>query len=232
VPVRLITIDTLAKTIPGENENDASVMNAVVCHAATIAAETGAAVQYIHHPGKDKERGMRGNSAGHAGFDVVAEVDDGTVKIRKSRDGAEGFLFSFSLEEVEIGEDAEGDPITSCIVKETNSAPKHKPRRPDPESQAGKALNELEHLGIAGKGHRSKLHPRIPDDVFVFDINEWKAACKQKRLSEGDDEGERKAFNRAKKALSQANLIGDYNSSVWLTAGHAEFAEPNTPNDQ
>lgn len=225
---RLVIIDTLACALAGDNENDAATMSAVLAHANRITSETGATVLLVAHPGKDKERGMRGSSALFAGCDDVIEIDreEGastrSVTIRKHRDGEEGSAGSFTLEKVDLGRNEAGEIMTSCVVvPDTTPSAATKLRRPPEGTGNAKALAELEHLLIAGRFQVSRSHPRIPDGIQLVDVNEWRAACATRRLSEGNDDSERKAFNRAKQALSGAHWIWEYNSSVWLLSGHS-----------
>lgn len=93
--VRLVIIDTLAQALAGEN--DASVMSATAGHARRIAEELEATVLFVHHPGKDRQRGLRGSSALFAALDVVIAIEQrhtgcSTVRLEKSRDDAIGEL--------------------------------------------------------------------------------------------------------------------------------------------
>lgn len=107
-PVRLIVIDTLARAMAGANENDAAAVSEVMTSAAAIQAETGAAVLFVHHPGKDSNKGMRGSSALLAAADTVICVDrekaapERRVTVEKCKDGEEGALGSFTLEQVSL----------------------------------------------------------------------------------------------------------------------------------
>lgn len=198
-PVRLIIIDTLAQALAGENENDAAVMTSAAGHARRIAEESGATVLFVHHQGKDRQRGLRGSSALFAAADTVVAIEQRdaafrTVRLEKSRDGATGEVGHFQLGIVEVGEDPEGNPITSCIVNWIDRTPQQLQR---PNSVSGKALSELERLINIGVGRRLEGGNGLPDGAIVVSVDEWRAACRQRRLSEGGVEGERKAFQRA-----------------------------------
>jgi hypothetical protein len=224
-PVRCVIIDTLARALAGENENDASVMAAAMSHAARITAETGATVLFSHHPGKDKERGPRGSSNLFASCDDVIEIEreDGdsvrSVFVRKAKDGEEGPVGTFTLDRVELGIGADGEPVTSCVVNHRASTPKRKMRRRPKDGTAnGKALVELDHLVMKGKGTLSKGHERIPDGLTLINVDDWRAARRKKRLSEGDNDSEERAFRRTKQQLSADGWVGAYDAWVWLIA--------------
>jgi hypothetical protein len=214
----IIIIDTLARAIAGDDENSAQDMAAFVGRMSTIARETGAAVLVIHHPGKDDARGMRGSTAIFGACDTVIKItangDVREVAAEKIKDGMEGPVFSYRLKQVSLGTDEDGDEITTCIV-EAVAPPDPKAQRPRPESPAGKALNELEQLIIAGVGMPARGHPRAPVGATLVTRAAWRDACRQRCLSDGTPENEKKAFQRAARSLSAANLIGDFGDAVW-----------------
>ena len=124
VPIKVIVIDTLAKSTPGGEENSTKDMGLALVNAQAIADKTGCCVVVVHHSGKDTAKGMRGSSALPAGFDSVFKIhrheDDTTVRvfhIDKQRDESdEGDLF-FKLEVFSLGDDTDGEPVTTCLVK-------------------------------------------------------------------------------------------------------------------
>lgn len=121
--VVLIVVDTLATTFGGGNENAIEDMSLYVANVQRIRQETGAAVAIVHHGGKDEAKGMRGHSALLAAIDaelVVEVTQDGSRILRtgKIRDG-DGYadLFAFRLRVVDLGVDADGDPVRSCVIE-------------------------------------------------------------------------------------------------------------------
>ncbi len=103
--------------MPGGDEG-AETMSLLVNAIARIRAETGAAVVVIHHSGKDSSRGSRGSTVLPFGADTVIEVSQdaatkiATAHLNKQRDGATGELLNFTLKVIELGTDADGDPVT------------------------------------------------------------------------------------------------------------------------
>jgi len=217
-PVGLIIIDTLARAIAGDDENSARDMAAFVDRVSAIARETGAAVLVVHHPGKDGTRGMRGSYALFAACDAVIKIsgngDLRDVATEKVKEGMIGPLFSYTLKPVSLGTDEDGDEITSCTV-EPVLQPDRKAQRPRPETPAGKALNELEQMIITGAGVPAQGHLRAPDGAMLIARANWRSACRQRCLSDGTPENEKKAFQRAVATLLSANLISDYGDVVW-----------------
>lgn len=124
--IALVVIDTFAQTTPGANENSGEDMGKALGHCRTIAAVLQTTVLLIHHSGKDESRGARGWSGIRAAVDVELEVsrddDDRCLSVTKQKDGEEGLLLGFKLLTVPLGVDADGEPITSCVVEHTDGS--------------------------------------------------------------------------------------------------------------
>jgi RecA-family ATPase len=86
----LVIIDTFARAIPGGNENDALDVGIAVAGADRIRAETGAAVGFVHHAGKDPTKGARSSSALRAATDTEIKIEGitgtRTATVTKQRD--------------------------------------------------------------------------------------------------------------------------------------------------
>jgi hypothetical protein len=125
--VALIVVDTFARCFPGGNENDAQDVGEVVAAADHIRAETGAALAFVHHAGKDPSKGARGSSALRAAADteLLVEGTSGTrtLTVTKQRDLEPAPPMGFDLETVELGTDEDGEPVTSCVVRYTDATP-------------------------------------------------------------------------------------------------------------
>ncbi|WGM00528.1 AAA family ATPase [Arsenophonus nasoniae] len=74
-PVRMIVIDTLSQSMNSGDENSAGDMAKFLAGATKVASEIEAAVVFIHHTGKDSNKGMRGSSAAFANVDSVIKVE-------------------------------------------------------------------------------------------------------------------------------------------------------------
>lgn len=129
----LIVIDTLARAMPGGNENEAADMGGLIATADRLRHEIKATCIFIHHAGKDASKGARGHSSLRAAVDteILVEGTDGarTATVVKQRDLPSGEVFPFELEQVVLGHDEDGDPVSSCIVKHQTgaSAPRKQP---------------------------------------------------------------------------------------------------------
>lgn len=122
----VVVLDTLSRATPGSDENDSKAMGSIVAAAKLLQEAIGGLVLLIHHTGKDASKGMRGHSSLHAALDCAIEVkrtgDNREWLVAKSKDGEDGASHSFKLEVVPMGNDCDGDAITSCVVVTNQSA--------------------------------------------------------------------------------------------------------------
>jgi hypothetical protein len=134
----LIVIDTLAASSPGADENAAKDMGRVIEHCKRLHKATGATVLLVHHSGKDESKGARGWSGLRAASDAEIEIsksgDNRIATVTKMKDGEDGAKFAFNLVPIDIGVDADGDQITSCIVESALLVPAGNKKQPKPGS--------------------------------------------------------------------------------------------------
>lgn len=127
-PVRMIVIDTLARSMPGGNENAAEDMGAVVANAAKLAGAFDCLLVFVHHSGKDETKGSRGHSslkgAADCEISIARSGDVRTVKVEKLRDGNDGeIVLTYKLKTIDLGQDPDpdaepGEHINSCVVEQ------------------------------------------------------------------------------------------------------------------
>lgn len=131
-PVKVVFLDTFAKAVAGAEENSTKEMQPIMDEMRALARELQVIVIPIHHSGKDSSLGARGSSAIFADVDVNIEIVDPNVDKRfkklkvkpghlvmvlpKMRDGAKSGLAEFKLEEVALGTNKWGNPVTSMVV--------------------------------------------------------------------------------------------------------------------
>jgi hypothetical protein len=120
VEFALIIVDTLARVMGGADENTAPDIAGLLTDLEHLR-RTGAHVMLIHHSGKDVDRGARGHSSLRAAIDteirLTKDGNERVARITKQRDGESGLEGRFTLEQVTLGRDSDGDPVTTCIVK-------------------------------------------------------------------------------------------------------------------
>lgn len=133
-PLSLVVVDTLAQVTPGSDENSSEGMGRALAHCKAIHKAIKAMVVLVAHAGKDTSRGIRGWSGIKGALDVEICVersgDKRAATITKMKDGTgEGKEYGFALDTVVLGKDADGDDITSCVLKD-GAAPVNKGGRP------------------------------------------------------------------------------------------------------
>lgn len=130
----VVLIDTLNRGMAGADENSARDASNVLRALEYLQRCLDCLVISVHHTGKDETRGMRGHSSLHAAMDAVISVNR-VAGLRewtlvKSKDDIEGASHAFTLESVELGQDAMGDPITSAVVRSVDTPVDRAPRPP------------------------------------------------------------------------------------------------------
>jgi AAA domain len=147
--VDVVVIDTLSATTPGGNENSGEDMGLVLSHCKLLHQRTGALAVLIHHSGKDATRGARGWSGLRAAADAEIEVtrngDYRAATVTKMKDGTDGINLAFKLKVVDLGENSEGEPESSCIIEHVDTAPEASgaPRKQKPGGSREQILLDL-----------------------------------------------------------------------------------------
>lgn len=104
---KLVIIDTVARVLPGAEENASKEMGLFVAACDAIRETCGVAVIGVHHSGKDEDRGMRGSTALEGAGDCVIHLkrkDDSKlveVVTQKQKDGEEAKPLFLNLEKIE-----------------------------------------------------------------------------------------------------------------------------------
>ncbi|MBT9467204.1 AAA family ATPase [Hydrogenophaga sp.] len=118
----LVIIDTFAQVTPGANENAAEDMGKALANCRGFNVALRCPVLLVHHMGKDASRGARGWSGLKAAADAELEVlrmpTGRMLRVSKQKDGEDGLSWGFDLDQVPVGQDEDGEVITSCVVRE------------------------------------------------------------------------------------------------------------------
>lgn len=113
----LLVIDTLSRALAGGDENSSVDMGLFIKNCDRIRAGLNCHMMIVHHSGKDAARGARGWSGIRAAVDTEIEIANRTISTTKQRDLEMIPDIRFDLEVVRLGEDADGDAVTSCTVR-------------------------------------------------------------------------------------------------------------------
>lgn len=218
VPVGVIVLDTMARAMPGSDENSSKDVGTFLDRITDITTLTGVTVLLVHHTGKDVDRGARGWSGIKGAMDTEIELRklDKNIKLTtlKHKDGPVGHHLDFKLHPIPIGQDDEGYPITSCVV--LSIEPDNSPREAGyslkgPAKIAWQALTQ----SLLDDGEK-RVHSNIPNNATVVDYKKWRRRCMESGLVLTEDEEEfHKVFKRVGQTLREKNLIAVQSPWVW-----------------
>lgn len=142
----LVMLDTLNRASEGADENSSVDMGKLIAAAKRLQSLTGGLVLLIHHTGKDATKGLRGHSSLYAALDGAIEVIKTDCRrewsVAKSKDDETGESHPYNLEVVNVGVDAEGDEITSCVAIPNHSVDRELRRTLPPKSGNQKIIWE------------------------------------------------------------------------------------------
>jgi hypothetical protein len=214
----LIVIDTVSRALAGGDENSPEHMGTFVKHIGELRHETGAHVAAVHHGTKNSNgTNPRGHSSLTGADDVLVEVtkhDDGsrTARVVHAKDDTDGHQFAFALEQVVLGEDEDGDRITTLIVAEAGvAAPK-----PLPEKLSNNEANVLNCLQKAINADRVLLTVgQPPAERAAVTIEQWRHWFYTEGMPGVDIQTKGKTFRRAVEALQRKGRIASENDYVW-----------------
>ena len=118
----VVIVDTLNRAAPTSDENSSKEMGAILQACKRLQVLIGGLIVLIHHTGKDTTQGARGHSSFFAALDGAIEVkrtnDKRLWSIAKAKDGQDGNQYAFTLKLHELGEDFDGDKVTSCTINQ------------------------------------------------------------------------------------------------------------------
>lgn len=237
VGVGLVVIDTVARALAGGNENASEVMGAFVINCAKLPDATGAAVLGIHHGGKEAGRGPRGHEALHGAADFEIEVTGATEDtpnlwtVRKLKAGPGGATHRFRLRQTPVGEDADGDPVTSCIVVDQRQTAAKANEQPKGWRVSDSQREFLQVLAdtIDKKGVMPPADLPVPANVLmVASVADVRATYVERlEATEAGDADQiedrlRQRWSRATKKLINDRVIGSKKPWLWFTGKQVE----------
>ena len=144
--------------------------------AESVALELSCAVIIVHHCGIDGSR-PRGHTILSGAVESQLKVERGNtgevfVTVELAKDFAEGTEIASRLERVDLGTDADGDPITSLVVLPVEGPIQRTvTRKLSPRQQlALAALDEC----AASSGIPAPASLELPARTVVVQLNTWR----------------------------------------------------------
>ena len=195
VQLRMIVIDTLARSFGGGNENSSDDMGAFIQATGKIQNRYRCSLMLLHHAGKDTTKGLRGHSSLLGAVDTQMEIirfpqtREGLILMSKQKDGEDGQNYGFEAIEVELPlREGEMNASKSLAIKhrETISGEMEKARKgqetkepPDVTDKGIFASYALKALFMA-MTTKSRRVPAINDQLVVT-REDWKEAVNELR---------------------------------------------------
>lgn len=214
-PMRLLFVDTLARAMPGADENSAQEVGAVIAAADYLKEELRCTVALVHHEGKDGDRGARGTSALRGAWDAAYQItgSKGRAKliVVDQKDAEAGQTLSFIMEEVPVGIGR-----TSLVPVLDDS--------PDPEPATRRALGRQAEIALRTlrdlmAGPESAILPPFSGlpagDVRGVNHEMFRRVFYEK-MPDSDQQARKVAFRRCVEILIQREMIGVKDPWVWL----------------
>jgi hypothetical protein len=218
VPIKLIVVDTLSRALAGGNENAPEDMGAYVMNVDHLREVTGAHVMSVHHTGKDIARGARGHSLLRAATDTEVEIarQEGdavsTARVTKQRDLPTDGVFAFTLLPVDLGDDDDGDPVSSCVV--VPASVEGRDRRPSLTPGEERALALLRDAVIR-EGVGAPPTDHFPRGVSVVSVDVFREYLERGGVLDKDASGHRVQWKRVREALLAKGYAGSWEGWIW-----------------
>jgi hypothetical protein len=175
----LVVADTFSQTYSGDENDAAEVSSFIRALVAAFVSKFGATVMLVHHAGHSNTERPRGSSALIANADFVFGVfrSEGaqlaTLECSKQKDGSLLPPVAFRLDLVKLGEDSDGDPITSLSAHHIA----------DPKALADtvgtgpegpkKALIDIARLGLPVGEARKKFYAESDAETLAAKKKQW-----------------------------------------------------------
>ena len=191
--VKLIIVDTLARSFGGGNENAPQDMGEFIQGCDDLMHEFGATVLVVHHTGKDAQSGARGHSSFFVALDTSMTVKkigahDIQLTCKKQKDAPEFDKLQFTFVTMSGTDDT---PVLHMV--------------PTSKTPTGPKLGKNEQLALDTYAEATEGRPLI----CRLHLEDWRPFF-LKRHTGDTDKAKNDAFSRARRDLfSKGFLIAD-----------------------
>jgi len=197
----LFVLDTLSRNFGAGDENSSQDMKSFIDALDTIRLSfPGCTVLTVHHSGHADKSRARGSTVFRAAMDTeyLVEKDGITIKLSNSKmkDAARQPDVFFEMEDVILGEEADGTPFGSAVLRKLDEAP-----------QQMKKLTEIQQIAL--QAFRDAV-----DDFGQVDrlgrfqgvrVSDWQDVFCSMR--DGKQDTKRRSFERASEALEERHYV-------------------------
>ena len=210
-------LDTLNRSLVGSESKDED-MARFLAAAESVAQELSCAVVIVHHCGIDASRPRGHTSLSGAVESQLAVKRAGTgeviVTVDLAKDFAEGTEIVSRFEGIELGTDADGDPITSLVVVAADAS--------NARQVTSRKLSDRQRLALAAfdecaatAGKPAPTHLELPARTMVVQLNDWREELYRKGVLDREAKSPREEFKRVRQQLQARSLIGIRDDLVW-----------------
>jgi DNA-binding transcriptional ArsR family regulator len=213
----VLFLDTLNRSLVGSESKDED-MARFLAAAEKVAQELNCAVVIVHHCGIDASR-PRGHTSLSGAVESQLKVERGDtdevlVTVELAKDFAEGTEIGSRLQCIELGADADGDPITSLVVVPAEGSPTRRAitrKLSDRQRLALAALDEC----AASSGKPAPANLGLPARTVTVQLSSWREELYRNGVLDRDAKSPREEFKRVRNSLHARGLIGVNNEIVW-----------------
>jgi hypothetical protein len=210
-------LDTLNRSLVGSESKDED-MARFLAAAERVAQELSCAVVIVHHCGTDASR-PRGHTSLSGAVESQLKVErvssgEVVVTVELAKDFEEGSEVVSRLERVELGTDADGDPITSLVVLPVEGPIQRRSvtRKLSPRQQL--ALAAIDECAISS-GTPAPPSLELPARTVVVQLSTWREELYRRGVLDRDAKSPREEFKRVRQQLQARSLIGVNGELVW-----------------
>lgn len=214
----VVTIDTLNRTLRG-SENSDEDMSAFVRAADAIREAFNCAVVIIHHCGVEGTR-PRGHTSLRGSLEALISVKkdkagNALATVEEMKDGEDGEVIASRLVMVQVGNDSDGDPITSCIVEPVDASEVKKTTTLNLRQR--RAMDVL-HDVLVDYGQSSPGGKHYPSGGSIVPVDTWREHLFKAGVLDEDAKNPRTDFKRLYDALLDKSQIRIWESQMWVVA--------------
>jgi hypothetical protein len=136
------------------------------------------------------------------------------VTIEWMKDGAEGDVIVSRLELVDLGADADGEPVTSCVIKPVEGEPIRQQTNRKLSDRQRLALDALAECATS-RGQAPPATFGLPAGLLTVTANDWREELYRRDVLDRDAKSPREDFRRVKNSLQVRKLIRARDEFVW-----------------
>jgi hypothetical protein len=207
-----IVLDTLNRSMRGD-ENSSADMAEYIRAADTLRAAFDCLVVIIHHCGTAGNR-PRGHTSLSGADDVQIAIErdkEGNIvaTVEHAKDSESGAVIASRLERVQLGDDDEGDPMTSCVIVPAETIPKG----PKLTTVQRFALDLLDRL-VKTNSVEPPADANLPKGSRVVLAATWREEFLASYPS-GNRDSRKRMFNKRVPEFAEQHLVTFWREFVW-----------------